>query len=282
MKIISTVSDLSLFLKTNTKARSLGFVPTMGALHPGHLSLVEMALGQNSLVLCSIFVNPTQFNNSNDLEQYPDRIQEDLKALEEAGCHAVFTPNASEIYPKSYVPKTYDFGRLDQVMEGKNRPGHFDGVAAVVSRLFDLVKPQKAYFGEKDFQQLSIIKSLVQQDGLSLEIVACPIMREPDGLAMSSRNLLLQPKARKAATRIYQRLLQAKQLAASNSVFEVKKWVEDIFDQDSDLRLEYIEIVDASTLEESLNWSDHKKIVACIACYAGSIRLIDNLFIEIN
>jgi pantoate--beta-alanine ligase len=282
MKIISTVSDLSLFLKANTKGQSLGFVPTMGALHPGHLSLIEKALEQNGLVLCSIFVNPTQFNNSDDLEQYPDRIQEDLKALEKAGCHAVFTPTTAEIYPKDYATKKYDFGLLDKVMEGKNRPGHFEGVAGVVSRLFDIVKPQKAYFGEKDFQQLAIIKSMVKQEQLKLEIVACPILREADGLAMSSRNLLLQPKSRIAAARIYERLLQVKKLAPKESVAQVKAWVERAFEEDNELNLEYFEIVSQSDLQASSCWSEHKEHIACIACYAGSIRLIDNLFLEIN
>ncbi|MDG1850062.1 MAG: pantoate--beta-alanine ligase [Flavobacteriales bacterium] len=282
MKIISTVSDLSLFLNANSKSRNLGFVPTMGALHLGHLSLIQKALEQNDLVLCSIFVNPTQFNNSEDLEQYPDRIQEDLKALEEAGCHAVFTPIESEIYPKDYVSKQYDFGLLDKVMEGENRPGHFEGVAAVVSRLFELVKPQKAYFGEKDFQQLTIIKSLVQQERLNLEIVACPILRESDGLAMSSRNLLLQPKAREAAARIYKRLLRVKRLASNQPIPEVKKWITQAFDEDPDLTLEYFEIVNTADLQRSASWSDHKDHIACIACYADAIRLIDNLFIEIN
>ena len=282
MKVISTVSELTHFLETCLGSQTLGFVPTMGALHPGHLSLVQKALLQNDLVLCSIFVNPTQFNNSEDLEKYPNRIQEDLSALEEAGCHAVFTPSKSEIYPKNFTPKKYDFGLLEKVMEGENRPGHFDGVAAVVSRLFDLVKPEKAYFGEKDLQQLTIIKSLVQQDCLNLELVACPILREPDGLAMSSRNLLLLPEDRTAAARIYSRLLHVKTLASKRSVAEIKKWVNQTFEDDPDLTLEYFEVVNTVDLQPSGKGSDHKKHVACIACFAGSIRLIDNLFIEIN
>jgi pantoate--beta-alanine ligase len=282
MKVISTVSELTHFLETCLGSQTLGFVPTMGALHPGHLSLVKKALLQNDLVLCSIFVNPIQFNNPEDLEKYPNRIQEDLSALEEAGCHAVFTPNKSEIYPKNFTPKKYDFGLLGKVMEGKNRPGHFDGVAAVVSRLFDLVKPEKAYFGEKDFQQLAVIKSLVQQDCLSLELVACPILREHDGLAMSSRNLLLQPEERTAAARIYSRLLHVKTLASKRSVTEIKKWVNQTFESDPDLTLEYFEVVNTIDLQPSGKGSDHKEHIACIACFAGSIRLIDNLFIEIN
>ena len=182
MEIISTVADLGKLLSKIPKNKTLGFVPTMGALHQGHLNLVQQAIVENEICLCSIFVNPTQFNSTEDLDKYPNQIETDLKLLKSIGCNIVFTPTKSEIYPSGFKSKKYNFGKLDKVMEGANRPGHFEGVAMVVSRLFDLIKPQRAYFGEKDFQQLAIIKSLTEQDQLPIKIVPCPISRETDGL----------------------------------------------------------------------------------------------------
>lgn len=282
MKIISTVAELALTLSNISKDKSLGFVPTMGALHQGHLNLVKRAIDENQISLCSIFVNPTQFNNSEDLEKYPNRLESDLKLLEEIGCDIVFTPTKEEIYPTGFKPNKYNFGNLDKVMEGANRPGHFDGVAMVVSRLFDIVQPNKAYFGEKDFQQLAIIRSLVKQDSRPIQIVACPISREKDGLAMSSRNLRLDQRYRKAAPRIYQRLKQLEEYKNFKSPSDLKEWITNEFKNDSDLKLEYFEIADELSLKKSNGWSDAQRHIACIAVHAGAIRLIDNILLDIN
>ena len=282
MKIISTVANLKKLLRKTDKNKTLGFVPTMGALHQGHINLVKQAISENDISLCSIFVNPTQFNNKEDLEKYPNQIEADLKLLESVGCTIVFTPTKSEIYPSNFKSKKYDFGSLDKVMEGINRPGHFEGVAMIVSRLFDLVRPQKAYFGEKDFQQLVIIKSLVMQDQLPIKIVDCPISRESDGLAMSSRNLRLEDRYRKASPRIYQRLLAIQNHLNHKSVAEIKQWMCNEYEADKDLKLEYFEISNSKTLKKSVNWTDSKEHIACIAIYAGKIRLIDNILLKIN
>lgn len=282
MKIISTVANLKKLLRKTPKNKTLGFVPTMGALHQGHINLVKQAISENDISLCSIFVNPTQFNNKEDLEKYPNQIEADLKLLKSAGCAIVFTPSKSEIYPSNFKSKKYDFDSLDKVMEGFNRPGHFEGVAMIVSRLFDLVRPQKAYFGEKDFQQLVIIKSLVKQDQLPIKILACPISRESDGLAMSSRNLRLEDRYRKASPRIYQRLLAIQNHLNHKSVAEIKQWMCNEYEADKDLKLEYFEISNSKTLKKSVNWTDSEQHIACIAIYAGKIRLIDNILLKIN
>lgn len=282
MKIISTVADLEQVLSKISASNSVGFVPTMGALHQGHLNLVKKAIDENQICICSIFVNPTQFNNKEDLEKYPNRIESDLKLLEEVGCDIVFTPTKVEIYPANFKPNKYNFNTLDKVMEGANRPGHFDGVAMVVARLFDIVKPQKAYFGEKDFQQLAIIRSLVKQDNRPIQIVACPISREKDGLAMSSRNLRLEERYRKAAPRIYQRLQELNLQKDKKSPNQIREWMTKEFENDCDLELEYFEISDEISLKKSSEWIDYQKHIACIAVYAGAIRLIDNILLDIN
>jgi len=282
MEIISTVADLEKLLSKIPKNKTLGFVPTMGALHQGHLSLVQQAISENHICLCSIFVNPTQFNNTEDLDKYPHQIEADLKLLEAEGCDIVFTPTKSEIYPSDFKSKEYNFGNLDKVMEGANRPGHFKGVAMVVSRFFDIIHPQKAYFGEKDFQQLAIIKSLVQLDQLPVQIVPCAISRENDGLAMSSRNARLEERYRLAAPRIHQRLLEVLQNVPKKSIVELKQWMLDEFEKDSDLELEYFEISDSKSLTKSNQWTDSQEHIACIAVFAGTIRLIDNILLKIN
>jgi len=279
MKIISSVSELEIFLSKTSKDKSLGFVPTMGALHQGHISLVEKAISQNDMSLCSIFVNPTQFNHTEDLDKYPDQLDADLTLLEKTGCDVVFTPSKAEVYPEGFIAKSYDFGNLDKVMEGKTRPGHFEGVALVVSRFFDIIRPQKAYFGEKDFQQLAIIRSLASQNYKRIEIIPCPTLREAGGLAMSSRNLLLDENYRSAAPRVYQRLLHVKKQANTKSISELKQWIAQEFKQDPDLKLEYFEISDLDSLQSSTQWSDYQVHIACIACFAGSVRLIDNILI---
>ena len=282
MKVISSVYKLTAFLASRPKESSVGFIPTMGALHEGHASLIKKSLSQNSLSICSIFVNPAQFNNKTDLKNYPKRLDKDLGLLRKIACDVVFTPSIEAIYPNGLPSEVFDFGLLDKVMEGANRPGHFNGVAMVVSRLFEIIKPQRAYFGEKDFQQLTIIKSLSAQKFKSIEIVPCSTLREKDGLAMSSRNLLLDKRYRAAAPRIYQRLLAVKERAKSISVSELRSWVENAFKNDKDLVLEYFEITDAKSLQKSESWSDYSKHVCCIAVFAGTTRLIDNILLEIN
>lgn len=256
--------------------RTIGFVPTMGALHQGHLSLIEQALIHCNEVIVSIFVNPTQFNDKSDLKNYPRMPESDIAMLEHAGAGFVFIPSEQEIYPEP-DNRVFDFGHLDKVMEGAHRPGHFNGVAQVVSRLFELVSPHKAFFGQKDFQQLAIIKQLVRMLNLNVEIIGCPIVREKDGLAMSSRNLLLDPDRRKAAPRIYATLCEARNKMDSTSVKELIGWVEMEINRDPLLKVEYFEIVDAETLLPVTDWDSVGSIVGCIAVWAGKIRLIDNI-----
>ena len=282
MRIISTVRGLSDLLLKSIENRTLGFVPTMGALHSGHLSLVKKSCSENDFTICSIFVNPTQFNNSQDLKKYPSQLNSDLALLEESGCDFVFTPSIEEIYPENYQPKTYSFGLLENVMEAVNRPGHFNGVAMVVSRLFSIVKPQKAYFGEKDFQQLAIVKSMVIKDKTPVQIISCPLVREPSGLAMSSRNSRLTEHQRRASSRIYSRLCEVSKMQYNHTVAELKNWVLQEFKEDSDLELEYFEISDPNPLTPSFNWSSSATHIACIAIFFGEVRLIDNILLRID
>ena len=282
MKVISSVYQLTVFLASRSKKDSLGFIPTMGALHKGHASLIKKSLSQNTLSVCSIFVNPTQFNNKTDFKNYPNRLDEDIALLKEIGCDVVFTPSKESIYPNGLPSSVFDFGALDKVMEGASRPGHFNGVALVVSRLFEIIRPQRAYFGEKDFQQLAIIKSLTAQKFKNIEIVPCSTLRENDGLAMSSRNLLLNKRYRAAAPRIYERLLAVQKLAKNTPVSELRSWMINSFKKDEELILEYFEIADAKSLKKSTHWSDFPKHIACLAVFAGTTRLIDNILLEIN
>jgi pantoate--beta-alanine ligase len=259
--------------------KSVGFVPTMGALHGGHISLVKRAASENEVVVVSIFVNPTQFNDPNDLVNYPRTPEKDLALLETAGVDYVFMPTESEIYPQPDT-RLFNFGQLDRVMEGAHRPGHFNGVAQVVSRLFDIVKPNRAYFGQKDYQQLVIIRQLVKMLGLSIDIIACPIVREADGLAMSSRNLLLSPECRASAPLIHRTLVEACNQIGQMSVKGMISWVESRVNQDKNLRVEYFEISNAETLEPVGSWTDAKNIIGCIAVWAGKVRLIDNVILK--
>jgi pantoate--beta-alanine ligase len=248
----------------------------MGALHKGHLSLLDYARKENDISSCSIFVNPIQFNNPEDLKKYPRNIEKDLSMLEEKGCDAVLVPSVDEIYPEP-DNTVYDFGHLDKVMEGKFRPGHFNGVAIVVRRLFEIFEPDRAYFGEKDFQQLVIIQHLVRQLKLNIEIIPCPIIREDDGLAMSSRNVRLNPKQRQKAPVIYQTLLDAKYEAINQPLEKIKEHVRDIINKQGEMKLEYFEIVDTDTLLPVDSMSGGKSSIACIAVYLGDVRLIDNI-----
>ncbi len=267
--------------KLKADGMSIGFVPTMGALHQGHLSLIENARKKNDIVVASIFVNPTQFNNPNDLKNYPRDLDKDLKLLEKNNCDVVFTPSVSEIYPDENSKKSeYHFGKIVEVMEGKFRPGHFDGVANVVSRLFKIVQPDNAYFGQKDFQQYILIKTLAGKylSDLNIQVHRCPIIREPDGLAMSSRNVLLSPQQRKSAVLISQTLFWAKDNYQKLSVNELKKAITDKINADNNLKVEYIEFVTDPDLDEVNEWAKDRKIVACIAVQVGKVRLIDNVY----
>jgi pantoate--beta-alanine ligase len=277
MTIIKTISELQTSLKRErNENKSVGFVPTMGALHQGHIALVRQAVAENDISVVSIFVNPTQFNDKNDLLKYPRTLEADCELLQEAKIHFVFAPSVEEIYPEPDT-RLFEFGELSTVMEGRFRPGHFNGVAQVVSRLFDIVKPDRAYFGEKDFQQLAIIKALVQQLKLNIEIIACPIVRESDGLAMSSRNTLLTPEQRNKASIISKALFDSKKRKNCLSVSQLREEVIAKINQIPDMKVEYFELVDKESLQSVTKWTSSEHIVGCIAAYAGKIRLIDNI-----
>ncbi len=280
MRTFKTKSALTTWVKQKKSVgKSIGFVPTMGALHEGHLALVEKALNENDLAVCSIFVNPIQFNKPEDLEKYPRTLTADLEMLAGIGCDAVFCPDEKEMYP-SPETKEYDFGQLDKVMEGRYRQGHFNGVAIVVKKLFDIVLPDSAYFGQKDYQQLQIIKALVNIEKLDVNIVACPTVREPDGLAMSSRNSRLTPEQRAEANVIHKALQHARNMYRATCISEIKKQVLGQINASQHLETEYFEIVDADTLLPVEKQSGNEKAVACIAVYAGQVRLIDNVLIN--
>jgi len=277
MNIVTTKKELQDKINEWKKdGRTIGFVPTMGALHKGHLSLVKAAREQSDVVVVSIFVNPTQFNNPDDLKTYPRDLDKDVKMLEDLGVELIFAPTVIEMYPKE-DKRQFDFGGLDKVMEGKFRPGHFNGVAQVVSKLFDYVKPDKAFFGEKDFQQLAIIRQLVKDLKMPVEVVGCPIVREPDGLAMSSRNQLLTPEMRKNAPVIAETLFESLNFASEKTVKETIDWVVNRINDTGSLEVEYFEIVDGNTLKAVDKWEDSDYIVGCIAVFAGKVRLIDNV-----
>lgn len=257
---------------------TIGFVPTMGALHNGHLALVEKALANNDRVFVSVFVNPTQFNNSDDLDKYPRDLENDLRLLESISKELfIFAPSVDTMYQGNTVSQQFDFDGLEHVMEGKFRKGHFDGVGTVVKRLFEIVKPDNAYFGEKDFQQLQIIKKMVSKHNIPVNIIGCEIHREPNGLAMSSRNSRLTDVQRKAAPFIYKTLKTAEQYFGTKSANEITKWVTKQFENQALLELEYFIIADVDTLKQISRKTKNKKYRAFIAVYAGDIRLIDNI-----
>lgn len=257
--------------------KSIGLVPTMGALHEGHISLVNRSILENDNTVVSIFVNPTQFNDSSDLEQYPRSPEKDLEILQENGVSVVFMPPVEEMYPTAANRRLFDLHGLDLVLEGISRKGHFNGVAEIVSKLFLIIKPHRAYFGQKDFQQVVIIRHLVKMMEMDLEIVACPIIREKDGLAMSSRNVRLGRKERKEAPYIYQSLLKAHEMKAELSPGDLKLWMQTRFTQNPLMELEYFEIVEDKTLKPISSWKDEVNKVACIAVICGGVRLIDNM-----
>jgi pantoate--beta-alanine ligase len=277
MEILKTVLSIKgLIEELKSRGKTVGFVPTMGALHEGHLSLVNYAKANNDYVVVSIFVNPTQFNDKNDLKNYPRTFDSDAEKLRNAGVDIIFSPTEHEMYPEPDT-RLFDFGLLDKVMEGKHRPGHFNGVAQIVSKLFDAVMPHKAYFGEKDFQQLAIIKQLVKRQNYNIEIVSCPIIREADGLAMSSRNVLLSSVQRVNAAHISKTLFESSEMAKSLSVDDLKKWVYKTINENPELEVEYFEIVDDTYLQPIKNWDEKNNKVGCIAVKVGRVRLIDNI-----
>ena len=278
MKTVYTVNELKQEL-ASVDMSGVGFVPTMGALHAGHRSLVELARKECETVVVSVFVNPTQFNDKNDLKHYPRTPEADEALLEAAGADIVFMPSVEEIYPEPDT-RIFDFGQIDKVMEGATRPGHFNGVAQVVSRLFDMVNPAKAYFGEKDFQQIAVIKAMVKQLGLTVEIVECPIIRDEDGLALSSRNTLLTEEHRAAAPHIYATIKQCAEKMQAMTPAELSAWVTAEVESNPLLKVIYFQAVDSLSMQQISAWSESERVQGCIAVQAGDIRLIDNVRIK--
>ena len=277
MKVIHTIKDLQAELSVlKAQGKKVGLVPTMGALHAGHASLVKRSVNENEVTVVSVFVNPTQFNDKNDLVKYPRTLDADCKLLEACGATYTFAPSVEEMYPEPDT-RQFSYAPLDTVMEGAFRPGHFNGVCQIVSKLFEAVKPHRAYFGEKDFQQLAIIHEMVRQMQFDLEIIGCPIVREEDGLALSSRNARLSAEERENALKISQTLFKSRTFAATHTVSETQKFVEDAIAAAPGLRLEYFEIVDGNTLQKITNWEDTSYAVGCITVFCGEVRLIDNI-----
>lgn len=278
MKIFQFASQLNDELNRNKiQGKKIGFVPTMGALHKGHLSLIQKSQTENDLTVCSIFVNPTQFNNQEDLINYPSSNIEDTRLLQEINCDYLYLPDPKDVYPNGLEARSFHFGGLENEMEGAKRPGHFDGVATVVKRLLEITIPDRAYFGEKDFQQLQIVKKLVVLEQIPCEIIPCAIFREKNGLAMSSRNRRLNPAQLEVASEIYQSLLQAKSNFQSKTITELQEAISSQYKNMSELDLEYFEIADVDTLKPAKQKEKNKKYRAFIAVFAGSIRLIDNI-----
>lgn len=277
MKLIQTIQELRTELDALRKeGKTIGLVPTMGALHAGHASLVKRAVAENDVVVVSDFVNPTQFNDKNDLLKYPRTLDADCKLLEECGASFVFAPSVEEIYPEPDT-RQFSYAPLDTVMEGKFRPGHFNGVCQIVSKLFLIVEPTRAYLGEKDFQQLAIIREMVRKYPFNLEIVGCPIVREADGLALSSRNARLSDEQRIQALQISKTLFASVEYAQTHTLAETKAFVESAISTAEGLRLEYFEIVDGNSLQTVCDWKDSSYIVGCITVFCGEVRLIDNI-----
>lgn len=277
MRVVKTISELkSLISGYKQENKTVGLVPTMGALHAGHKSLVDRARKENDIVVVSVFVNPTQFNNKQDLATYPRTEERDCALLEAAGCDVVFMPAVEEVYPEP-DNRQFDLGAVAEVMEGAHRLGHFNGVAQIVSKLFGFVEPDRAYFGEKDFQQIAVIRKMVQLEGFKLQIVACPIKREDDGLALSSRNVRLTAEQRQLAPNIYRVLKESCNFAKSHTVAETEKFVVDSLNALPQMEVEYYSIVDALTMQPVSDWADADSITGCITVYCGEVRLIDNI-----
>lgn len=281
MVILRTINDVTQYVATQRgRGASVGLVPTMGALHEGHISLVERAVSDNDTVVVSVFVNPTQFNNPDDLASYPRKEEDDVRLLAQAGASAVFAPSVDEVYPggpDAQEKHVFDLGVAAEVMEGKYRPGHFQGVAQIVSKLFRIVNPDRAYFGEKDFQQIAVIRNMIKSEGIRVEIVPCPIKRADDGLALSSRNSLLTPEQRKVAPEIHAALKDSVEYSLNHSVRATHDSVVERIDAVPHMRVEYFEIVDGRTLQAIDEWEESPDVVGCITVYCGKVRLIDNI-----
>lgn len=279
MEIVHTIKELKTKLQVQReKSKTIGLVPTMGALHSGHASLVKRSVNENDVTVVSVFVNPTQFNDKKDLEKYPRTLEADCELLERIGANIVFAPSVSEMYPEPDT-RVFSYPPTDEVMEGRFRPGHFNGVCQIVSKLFMIVEPNKAYFGEKDFQQIAVIKAMVADQKYPLEICPCPIVRETDGLALSSRNTLLSEAERKIALNISKTLFESLEYAKTHTLTETKYWVINTINAIEGLEVQYYEIVDGKSLSSLNDWRDSDYIVGCITVFCGSIpvRLIDNI-----
>lgn len=277
IKVIETIAELRTTLDACRKnGKKIGLVPTMGALHEGHASLVRRSVSENDITVVSDFVNPTQFNDKNDLKNYPRTMEADCQLLDRVGAQYVFAPSVEEMYPEPDT-RTFDFTPLDKVMEGPNRPGHFNGVAQIVSKLFYAVEPDRAYFGEKDFQQLAIIREMVRQLNLNVEIVGCPIVREEDGMALSSRNMLLSKAERKLAANISRTLFESRNFAQKHTLQSTRRFVIDTINSFDGLEVEYYEIVNGITLQPVADWDAADYIVGCVTVQCGKVRLIDNI-----
>lgn len=280
MLIFSKIDGLQTHLsQIRLQGKSIGFVPTMGALHNGHISLINESRKQCDLTVCSIFVNPTQFNDKSDLERYPRMPERDAQLLEKAGCEVLFLPDVKEIYPDN-EKAMFDFGYLNEILEAEHRPGHFNGVAQVVKRFFEIVNPNKAFFGSKDYQQVMIVKALVKQIHLGIEIVSCPILRELDGLAMSSRNSLLNAEERMLAALIPKMMQQAKEITLSQGKDQAKAFIVNEIAAHPLMKLDYYELCDANTLQILPEVTHGKSTISLIALFVGKIRLIDNLILN--
>ena len=278
MILFKKVQPLQTYISSlKNKRKTIGFIPTMGALHSGHLSLIKKAKTENDYVVCSIFVNPTQFNEITDLEKYPRTAANDISLLTSVGADILFMPSAEEVYPPELdTTLDLDFGKLATVMEGEFRPGHFDGMAQVVNRLLNIVQPHRLYMGQKDFQQLTIVRSMLQQLQSDVKLVLCPIIRENDGLAMSSRNVRLTPENRQLAPKIHQTLVEAKKQMQEKSPAQIQKWAIEQLNK-PEFKLEYFEIVDGVTLQPIDDFDQTNFVVTCVAAWVGDVRLIDNM-----
>lgn len=278
MKVVTSIEETSSIITSlKSKNKKIGLVPTMGALHEGHLSLVKESKANNDFTWVSIYINPTQFDNNEDLTNYPKTLDEDLKLLEEIDCDYIFIPDTNEIYDNAIISESFSFDGLENEMEGKHRANHFDGVGTIVKKLFDIIQPNSSYFGEKDFQQLQIIKKLAKNLELPIDIVGCDIFRESDGLAMSSRNVRLTKAQRIAAPFIYKTLKEAKEKQTSETLLEINNWIKHQFKNHTELELEYFEIAEEETLKTVTFKTTNKKYRAFIAVFSGEIRLIDNI-----
>lgn len=284
IRIIKANIDLIDLVRTAKRdLKKIGFVPTMGAIHEGHLSLIRKSGKESDICISSVFVNPTQFNDKDDFRKYPRMLDKDIKMLEQTGCDIVFCPDEEEIYHDSIKDKIkIDLGHLDKILEGEFRPGHFDGVVTIVKKFFDLVQPDKAYFGQKDYQQFLVIKKLISAHSYDIELVMCPIVRENDGLAMSSRNVHLNEEERKTAPLIYDTLIKAKNLLKEKSITEIENWAKERFSNEKIINFQYFEILNANNLLPLQTQNEAENIVICVSVKVGKVSLIDNILTREN